>query len=218
MKKVWTKIVGIWGRLPLWAKIAIIVGIGVGIVLVLVARKRVAKTEWINRADVVFGPLSEEQKAAIRAIINAFDVYGDRDTNKLAYILATARHESRFRPIREHRARPNTQAALFDRQNRYWYSGYFGRGFVQLTWEKNYLKMSDIVGVDLVANPDKALEVPIAAKILVVGMMEGMFTRRALSEFINEQEQDYYSARKTVNGLDRAERIQGYALALVQGA
>ena len=158
----------------------------------------------VNTCELSFGALNDIQKDSIRLIVRAFDRYGDKDLNKLAYILATARHESNFRPIEEHRS--NTA-----RQNAYWYTGYYGRGFVQLTHEKNYLKMSEFLGVDLVKNPSLALEPNNAAKILVWGMMNGRFTRKPLSNYINSNTVDFYNARKVVNGTDRAERIANYA-------
>lgn len=161
-----------------------------------------------------FGKLDAVQKDSIKRIVQAFEQYGDKDYNKLIYILATARHESNFRPIKEYRAKPS-QIDIYNRQNRYWYTGYYGRGFVQLTWDRNYKKMSEVLGVDLVKNPDLALQPNYAAKILVYGMMHGLFTRKALAQYINSATTDFYNARKTVNGLDRADRIKGYANSLL---
>jgi hypothetical protein len=158
----------------------------------------------IKACTLSFGALDTTQKDSIRLIVRAFDRYGDKDKNKLAYILATTRHESNFRPIKEYRS--NTA-----QQNAYWHTGYYGRGFVQLTHEKNYLKMSEFLGVDLVKNPSLALEPNNAAKILVYGMMNGRFTRKPLGDYINTNTIDFYNARKTVNGLDRAEKIALYA-------
>jgi hypothetical protein len=71
--------------------------------------------------------------------------------------------------------------------------------------------MSEFLGVDLVKNPSLALEPNNAAKILVWGMMNGRFTRKPLSNYINANSIDFYNARKVVNGTDRAERIANYA-------
>jgi len=162
-----------------------------------------------------FGELDPTQKDSIKLIVQAFDQYGDKDFNKLIYILATTRHESNFRPIKEYRA-TSSQIDVYNRQNNYWYTGYYGRGFVQLTWENNYKKMSEVLGVDFVANPDLALQPNYAAKILVYGMIHGLFTRKALAEYINSSNADFYNARKTVNGTDRADRIQDYAYSLIE--
>ena len=129
--------------------------------------------------------------------------------NKLTYILATAWHESKLRPIREIRARQGT--ALYETQNRYWFTGYYGRGFVQLTWESNYQKMGDWLGINLVGNPDLALDPHYAAQIIVFGMMNGSFTSRPLSRYINGSNVDFVNARRVVNGTDRASLIASYA-------
>ena len=58
--------------------------------------------------------------------------------NQLAYILSTAIGESGLRPIKEMRDRAGTE--LYTIQNKYWHSGYYGRGYVQITWDYNYKK------------------------------------------------------------------------------
>ena len=170
---------------------------------------------YINACEKAFGDMDKLQRESIEEIIRAFDKYGDKDLNKLAYILGTARHESNFRPIEERRA-ASSQTDVYNRQNKYWYTGYYGRGFVQLTWQSNYQKMSDLLSINFVANPSLALEPKYAARILVQGMMQGSFTRKKLDTYINDQEQDFYNARKTVNGTDRAARIEGYTLSILE--
>lgn len=156
-----------------------------------------------------FRPLNAQQIESLNLIIDSFLNYGDKDPRKLNYIIATAIHESGLRPIKEYRAKEGTR--VYELQQRYWPSGYYGRGFVQLTWERNYKKMSDFIGVDLVADPDLALNPRYAADILVYGMLNGSFTRKGLGQYINPLQKDYFNARKTVNGLDRAELIASYA-------
>lgn len=165
-------------------------------------KMKAKENKAIASAENAFGPMNEIQKDSIRQIVRAFEKYGDKDPNKFAYIMATTRHESGFKPIKEYRATPS-QTRVYELQNRYWPSGYYGRGFVQLTWENNYRKMSDFLGVDLVKNPDLALNPKYAAQILVYGMMKGSFTGKKLSDYINSSKQDFYNARKIVNGLDK---------------
>ena len=166
--------------------------------------------KWIKSAEKAFGTqLNNTQRDSIRQILNAFEMYGDGDGQKLVYILATAWHESNLRPVKERRAKSGT--ALYETQNRYWPSGYYGRGFVQLTWESNYRKMGDFLGVALVSSPDLALQPEYAAKIIVYGMMNGSFTGKKLSQYINSLKKDYYNARRVVNGTDRASLIKSYA-------
>lgn len=172
-------------------------------------------SRYVLACDRAFGTMDATQKESIEEIIRAFDKYGDKDLNKLAYILGTARHESNFRPIEERRA-SSSQTEVYNRQNKYWYTGYYGRGFVQLTWQNNYQKMSDLLNVNFVDNPSLVLKTKYAARILVQGMIEGSFTRKKLDTYINAQEQDFFNARKTVNGTDRADRIKGYTLSILE--
>ncbi|WP_282783123.1 glycoside hydrolase family 19 protein [Phaeodactylibacter xiamenensis] len=171
------------------------------------------KDIWIDAAEEAWQKLDSVQRDSVEQILRAFREYGDGDYRKLVYILATAWHESKLKPVRERRA-GSSQTWLRQLQDRYWSSGYYGRGFVQLTWESNYKKMSEFLGVDLVGNPDLALEPRYAADILVYGMMNGEFTRRALSRYINLVQTDYYNARRVVNGTDRADLIRDYAVLL----
>ena len=165
--------------------------------------------EWVKRVEDAFGTLDNTQRDSIREIVQAFVIYGDNDGEKLIYILATAWHESKLRPIKEYRAKSGT--ALYEQQNRYWPSGYYGRGFVQLTWESNYRKMGSFLGIDLVGSPDLALQPEYAARIIVYGMMNGSFTRKKLGDYINLLQADYKNARRVVNGTDKATLIKGYA-------
>lgn len=167
------------------------------------------REQLVKACEAAFGPLDADQKDSIRLIVKTFEKYGDKDHNKLIYILATAEHECSFRSIEEHRT-------YSPRQEAYWYTGYYGRGFVQLTHDRNYIKMSNLLGVDFVKNPHLVLKPQYAARILVQGMLEGSFTRRPLERYINSSKVDFYNARWVVNGLDRAERIEGYALSIKQ--
>jgi len=167
----------------------------------------------LNATVAAFGKLDTTQTKSLKGIINAFETYGDGDGSKLAYIIATAWHESKLRPIKEYRA--NVGTYLRTVQDKYWYTGFYGRGFVQLTWEYNYKKMGDFLGVDLVNNPDLALKPEYATKILVYGMMHGSFTGKKLSDYISPTHSDFYNARRIVNGLDKAQLINDYAIQVV---
>ncbi len=216
--KTWTRIKKIWTGIPVWGKIGI--GLGSMLIIGLLIKgnsKKARQQHWVNRVDAILGPLNYIQRESVAAIVAAFEEYGDGDENKLIYMLATAEHESSFEPKREYRANPSSQPSLYATQQKYWPSGYYGRGLVQITWESNYRELSPYIGVDLVKNPDLALNVKIAAKILVVGMMDGLFGH-PLHRHINENVVDFYNARRTVNGTDKAARIEGIALSLSGGA
>ena len=70
--------------------------------------------------------------------------------------------------------------------------------------------MSDRLGVDLVGNPELALETDIAARIIVEGMIDGSFTGKKLSDYFNPTTDNWKQARRIVNRLDKAELIAGY--------
>lgn len=149
------------------------------------------------------GRLSQLQVDGINAILDEWDRRKLTDLRWLAYMLATTFHETArtMQPIRE-----------FGRGKGMRYgTTYYGRGFVQLTWEANYRKASAVVGVDLVAHPDRALELPIAATIMFDGMIKGWFTGHKLADYIDGAKCDYVQARRIVNGTDRAVAIAGYA-------
>lgn len=82
----------------------------------------------------------------------------------------------------------------------YWRSGWFGRGQIQITHKFNYQKASGLTGIDLVAEPERALELPVSAKIAAEGMKAGMFTGKRLSDFDQPNGFDHYNARAIVNG------------------
>lgn len=148
-----------------------------------------------------------------------------------AYALATAYHEtaSTMQPIRELGGNTyftrmydvtgaRAQLAL---QNGNTCAGdgpkYCGRGYVQLTWKRNYKRAGDECGADLVNYPDKALDLDVAAKVMRQGMSEGWFTGKKFSDYLPASGRatsgQYRNARYIINGSDRAEKIAGHAKA-----
>lgn len=156
-------------------------------------------------------PLDITQQAAVLHIAENADALTVTDPRHVAYMLATAYHEARFLPIREIRAKRGT--SIWAMQERYWPSGYYGRGLCQLTWKKNYEKFSPIVGQDLVAEPDRVLDVVVSAQILVHGMVHGLFSGKKLADYIPPPPAlpDWLRARRTVNGDFQADRVADVA-------
>ncbi|MET0646881.1 MAG: glycoside hydrolase family 19 protein [Pyrinomonadaceae bacterium] len=77
-----------------------------------------------------------------------------------------------------------------------------GRGYVQITGRNNYTKFGRLLGVDLVNDPDLALGPVVAWDILSLGMREGLFTGKRLSDYIPLDDHlpaDYYDARRIIN-------------------
>ncbi|MBI3229378.1 MAG: hypothetical protein HYZ45_04095 [Burkholderiales bacterium] len=93
---------------------------------------------------------------------------------------------------------------------------YYGRGYVQLTWDYNYKKMDQALGLSgqqssMYWYPDNALNADIAYRIMSYGMQHGSFTGKKLADYINASECDYVNARRIINGTDQASVIAGYA-------
>lgn len=178
------------------------------------------------RLELFGGVLKQSQIDGLTGILDEWDAgYAKKDDRWLAYMLATVHHETdrTFKPIREY----GSNAYL---TRRYDVTGerpavatkygntepgdgikYCGRGFVQLTWKNNYAAMSKVCGVDLVQNPDLAMQVPIATKILFHGMTKGSFTGKKLGDYFAPAVDDWVGARRIINGTDKATAIADYA-------
>lgn len=143
-----------------------------------------------------------------------------------AYGLATSYHETAgtMLPIREY---GRGKGKSYGKPGKYNQPQY-GRGYVQLTWDRNYEKADSALGLAgrLLANFDLALDPAIAASILVRGMQEGWFTTKKLGDFMAidaiGSREAFKNARTIINGHDKDTLIAGYAVefqaALQQGA
>lgn len=137
---------------------------------------------------------------------------------QIAYILATIHHESYdwrhnvyYALLKEYRA-SNRNPRIKRLQDRYWGSGYYGRGLIQITWKTNYQKAQKLTGQPLVDNPDILLEdYDINVLLAIKGMVNGMYTGKKLNDYINSARTDFYHARRIINGLDKAGQIEKYA-------
>ncbi|ULJ70544.1 hypothetical protein [Rhizobium gallicum] len=181
------------------------------------------------RQSLFKGTLSEGQVEGMTAILDFFEQrMPQADWRWLAYILATAFHETAFtmQPVRETLAGSDAKAIeILDRayaagklswvKTVYWKPDedgkcWLGRGLVQLTHKRNYEAMSAITGIDLVAEPDRAMEMAAAVTILIEGMLVGSFTGHSLADHLNAEKEDWVNARRIVNGTDRAEKLAEY--------
>lgn len=168
------------------------------------------------RAGLFRGKLSQSQVDGLNAIEAAWDELGDDNPRKLAYVLATGFHETArtMQPITEfggknYFKRYDGRKDLGNTQPGDGYR-FRGRGYVQLTGRTNYADWTKRLGVDLIGNPDLALNPTVAGKIAVTGMMLGAFTGTKLADYIGAKA-DYSGARRIINGTDRAATIAGYA-------
>lgn len=164
------------------------------------------------RSITVDKKLTQIQVDSISAIIHACQTKNVTDIRHICYILATAYHESRFKPVEEiGRGSGRPYSNLINGH------GYWGRGFVQLTWLDNYKTFGAILHIDLVGSPELALNVDYAAEIIVTGMQAGMFTGVSLKKYFNDKTNDSINARRIVNGVDCANLISGYYSHIIEG-
>lgn len=138
---------------------------------------------------------------------------GVTDPGQIAYIFATAEHESHLGQWMIEFASGKAYEGRKDLGNTQPGDGvkFKGRGFCQVTGRTNYKMWSQKLGIDLVSNPEKAADQAIAARIMVMGMRDGTFTSKKLSHYISGSTRDFRNARRIINALDRADKIAGHA-------
>jgi hypothetical protein len=136
----------------------------------------------------------------------------------MANVLAQVRRETggHMAPIKEtvmpsHKDKNPSDAEVIRRLDRafaagklkwvktpYWRDGWFGRGQIQLTHQKNYAKFG-------ITNPEDAMQLQVSARIAVQGMERGMFTGKKLADYAFPAALDAPPARnprRIVNGHD----------------
>lgn len=177
------------------------------------------------------GRLSDGQVKGMKMLFDQWRFYGLfslADRRYLAYILASEFRETggRMQPVRETFASSDAGAIkaldkayaagkLGQVGEPYWRKdkagkSWYGRGRIQITHKRNYEKLGERLGVDLVGNPDLALDPVISARITIIGMLEGLFTGKKLSDYFSGNKSDPVGARRIVNGTDKAKLIAGY--------
>ncbi len=165
------------------------------------------------RKTLFDGKLKQSQVEGLAAILDGWEKgYAKKDDRWLAYMLATAHHETdrTMQPIREYgrgKGRPYGVPDPATGQT------YYGRGYVQLTWKDNYAAMAKFCGADLVKDADLALRPDYAAIVMFEGMTRGSFTGKKLANYFDGATEDWVNARRIINGLDKANAIAAYGKA-----
>jgi len=162
--------------------------------------------------------LSQPQVDGMQAILDAARAAKVTDAHHVAHILAHVRRETGgyMSPIKEtvmpsHKNKNPTDAEVIQRLERawargklpwvkkpYWRDGEFGRGQIQLTHAKNRAKFG-------IADRDDLLKLPVSARVAVVGMRDGLFTGKKLSDYTFPAALDAApknNPRRIVNGKD----------------
>ena len=162
--------------------------------------------------------MDPSQRAGIEAILDEWDLRRLLDLRQLAYILATVKWETAatMQPVRE----AYWLSENWRRINLRYYP-YYGRGLVQITWERNYREMTRLLKArftprfldfDMVKTPDLALDPAVAIAITFEGMFGGLFTGKSLEDYFTSTQTNWVGARKIINGTDRAAEIAQIAI------
>jgi hypothetical protein len=166
----------------------------------------------IDKYEKEFGPLAESSRINL---VNILDYMSNdskiNDIRIAAYALASIKFETSntFQPLAEHGSDdylkriygPATSLGKrFGHLSDEDALRFRGRGYIQITGRANYDRIGKIIGVDLVNNPDFALQPDVAYKIYVFSLVDGYLTGKKISDFINETETDYVNARRVING------------------
>ncbi|HEY9909786.1 MAG TPA: peptidoglycan-binding protein [Thermosynechococcaceae cyanobacterium] len=157
--------------------------------------------------------LRSRARITIPIILSECISSGVSDRGQIAYVLATAEHESHLGELMTELADgwdyepPGELARILGNTEAGDGPRYKGRGFVQVTGRRNYEDWENRLGIDLLSNPEQATIPSVAAKILVQGMRDGRFTTLSLNQFIVGDDRDFEGGRAIVNGRDRALHI-----------
>lgn len=165
----------------------------------------------------LFRSMTQSQVDGCNAIIDAWEKDESlADLRWVSYALATAYHETAatMQPIAEY---GHGYGRAYGVGCGPYGKVYYGRGLVQLTWITGYenatkrLRARGVIGpsVDLVRNPELALDPAIASAIAIFGMLEGWFTGKKLADYFGPDADDAVNARRIINGTDCAGEIAG---------
>jgi hypothetical protein len=164
--------------------------------------------------------LSQSQVDGLESILTAIEQDPDiTDVRWAAYMMATVKHEcaDKWQPIEEYGKgkgrKYGAPVTITGSDGEKYTNVYYGRGYVQLTWDYNYKNMSQAILTcdSLYCDPSLALDPEDAYKIMSYGMRKGSFTGKKLGDYIHGSTCDYKNARRIINGLDKWDVIQGYA-------
>lgn len=184
------------------------------------------------RPSLFGGKMSAPQASGLGAMLDSWEAaYPEGDRRWLAYMLATAFHETArtCQPVRETLARTDEAAiTILNRafkagklpwvKTPYWHKdaegkSWLGRGLVQITHKANYQRVGEAIGADLLTDPDTALDMDIAIRIMLTGMTKGLFTGKALKDYFTKTKTDWVGARAIINGRESAETVAAHAKA-----
>lgn len=176
---------------------------------------------FLNVYSSEFGLLGAKALGGLSTLVDFINSdQGILDIGWGAYLLATVKHEcaDRWLPIEEFgkgagHSYGNAVNVTDPATSKVHSNKYFGRGYVQITWENNYTVLGNAIGLgnSLWIDPSLALDASVAYALASYGMRNGSFTSKKFSNYINTSSCDYGNARRIINGVDQKARIEGYA-------
>ena len=200
------------------------------------------------RASLFAGKLTQAQVEGMEAILNEWDKSGKTDPRWLAYIMATAHHETgaRFAPVEENlnysakrltevwpKRFPSIAAAKPyannpERLANSVYGGRLGNDEPGDGWKYRGRGFVQVTGKDnyakygLADDPESASKNEAAAHIIVDGMINGRFTGMLLRAYFDHDRDNPVGARKIINpdanGAKIAKDYEAYLKAVKAGA
>lgn len=181
--------------------------------LVATGQRRTASQFVAARLLPVAAQVNGSALPHLSRVLDACADAGITDASHVAYVLASAHHESAMGRLMTELASGAAYENRADLGNHLPGDGvrYKGRGYVQITGRAHYRTFGGLVGVDLENHPDRATEPDVAARIVTIGMRDGRFTGRSLADFGSDGTYDFVNARRIVNALDRAAEIAAIA-------
>jgi putative chitinase len=190
-----------------------------------VAHKLSDPAKFFAAVRQITGGLDQVQ---VDSINNILKLAARHPLSWVAYELATAWHEARFKPQPEwgkgkgrRYAKPGARMNAVPNPPLYGGQIPYGRGLVQITWCDNYEWLDEAAAEAgliekgaILKDFDLALRPDIAALALVKGMEEGAFGKK-LSQVLPDRRatvEQFTNARPTVNVMDKAALIAGHAV------
>ena len=151
------------------------------------------------RKSIFTNGLTKGQVDGMEKILDYWTAeHSDITLDQMSYILATIYWETghKMMPVKE------AGGERYLRSKRYY--PYIGVGLVQVTWSQNWRRWG-------ISKAEDGLSWPIALRATFEGMLQGAFTGKRLSDYIGNGRRDYVSARRIINGTDRAKEIAAIA-------
>lgn len=171
------------------------------------------------KTSIFGGVLLDLQRAGLDALVAEQAAHWpDINLNALAYIMATAHAETNgaLVPVAEVGHGAGKLYGYYLKRSAQVYTDstqlFYGRGLVQLAWYENYVLASAAAGVDLLADPDLMLTLPVAACALFHGMSAGWFTGATLAQHFDGDAADWLGARDIIRRGDRAQWVADLAV------